>query len=343
MPYLEERCKEIKDLHRIYNKDINDTLIELVRAPELLRLAGVSENYGIELSKFRSYQYTYSKLDHSFGVALILSKFKVHQNKMINGLIHEMATPAFFRSVELFQNKKDIEYGLYDAIVGSDILFEYFLKNDISINDICNEENYNIIHCKPTKLGASALEELLHYAYFMKICDSDEIAEIYEDIEIVINEDGKEEFCFKSSRIAKQFCRLSIEFGKYYRSYEAKLITKYISDTLDLMIRRMDIKKSDLYNSTEKTIIEIGKNTSDKRIRDAWKMVKETDRVYTKFNPIDEKYCIQVKADNIYIDPLVKTRFGNMRVSNIYPETKKEIETFLNSDTDLYMYIDYKI
>lgn len=343
MPYLEERSKETKELHKIYNKDIDDTLIELLRAPELLRLSGISENYGIEQSKFRNYQFKYSKLDHSFGVALILSKFNVQQNKMINGLIHEMATPTFFRSIELLEGKNEIEYSLYDAIVGSDTLFEYFLKNDISINNICNEENYNIIHCKPTKLGASALEELLHYAYLMKICNENEIKEIYEDIEITINEEGKEEFGFKTPKIAKQFCRLSIEFGKYYRSYETKLITKYISDTLNIMLRRMEIKKEDFYKYTEKTIIEIGKNTSDKRIRDAWEKIKEIDRVYTKFNPIEEKYCIQVKGENIYIDPLVRTRFGNMRISNLYPEAKKEIETFLNSDTDLYMYIDYKI
>ena len=72
-------------------------------------------------------------------------------------------------------------------------------------------------------------------------------------------------------------------------------------------------------------------------------MVEALNIVYTKFNPTEDplKYCVKVADDSIYIDPLVKTKAGNFRLTSIDASCEKEIEVYKESDTDLYMYIDY--
>ena len=118
-----------------------------------------------------------------------------------------------------------------------------------------------------------------------------------------------------------------------------------IADVLMLMIRREEIKLEDLFKFSDKAIMEIGKNSSDKRIRDGWNQVENLNKVYIKFNALEnsDKYCVKVEEKSFYIDPLVKTKAGIFRLSKLDKTAEREIDIYLNSDTDLYMYIDYEL
>ena len=41
--------------------------------------------------------------------------------------------------------------------------------------------------------------------------------------------------------------------------------------------------------------------------------------------------------------PLVKTKMGNFRLSNISENVEREIKNYFETDTDMYMYIDYEL
>ena len=349
MSYIENRSEELKELHKIYNRDISDFIIELSNLEELQRLTSTSMNRGVELSKFNVFPYKYSRLDHSFGIALILDSFHQDKKHIIEAMLHEIATPSFAYSVEYlksyFKLKNFLTPSIFDSIVGSDILFENFFKGELSINDVCNYQKYGLGFAKFPKLSAKNLEYILNTAYFTKICDIEEIRELYFDLSIGPNEDGEDEFCFSDIMTANKFCKLSMEIGKKTRSYEAKITLQLIADVLMLMIRREEIKLEDLFKYSDKTIMEIGKNSSDKRIRDGWQQIETLNKVYIKFNPLEnsEKYCVKVSEESLYIDPLVKTKAGIFRLSTLDKNMEKEIDAYLNSDTDLYMYIDYEL
>ena len=349
MSYIDTRSEEIKELHRIYNRDISDMIIELSNVPELQRISQISKNRGVELSSFNVFPYNYSRLDHAFGTALILDSFSQNKKHIIEAMLHEIAAPSFDFSVEYlrsyFKMKDFLTPSIFDAIVGSDNLFEKFFKGDLSINDICNYQKYALGFAKFPRLSADNLEYILNTAFFTKICDNDEIRELYYDLSIGPNEEGEDEFCFSDISIANKFCKLSMEIGKKARSYEAKITMQLIADVLMLMIRREEIKLEDLFKYSDKTLIEIGKNSSDKRIRDGWKEIESLNKVYIKFNPLEnsDKYCVKVSGDSLYIDPLVKTKAGIFRLSKLDQNIEREIETYLGSDTDLYMYIEYEL
>lgn len=349
MSYIETRSEELKEIHKIYNRDISDFIIELSKIPELQRIAMISKNRGVELSKFNVFPYKYSRLDHSFGVALILDSFHQEKKYLIEAMLHEIAMPSFSYSVgylkSYFKLKDFLTPSIFDSIVASDMLFENFFKGELSIHDVCNYQKYALGFAEFPSLSADNLEYILHTAYFTKICDLEEIKELYYDLSIGPNENGEEEICFSDMMMANKFCKLSMEIGKKVRSYEAKITMQLIADVLMLMIRREEIKLEDLFKFSDKTLMEIGKNSSDKRIRDGWQQIENLNKVYIKFNPLEnsDKYCVKVNGESFYIDPLVKTKAGVFRLSVLDKGIEKEIDTYLNSDTDLYMYIDYEL
>ena len=43
---------------------------------------------------------------------------------------------------------------------------------------------------------------------------AEEIKEMFDDLFVTPNEENMPEFCFKTPKIAKKFCRLTLECGK---------------------------------------------------------------------------------------------------------------------------------
>lgn len=347
MKYLESRTKQIKELHEIYNKSVPNFIKELINAPELLRLSGISQTCGVERTGFGIIPYKYSRLDHSLGAALILDNFVNDKKQIYAGLLHDIASPTFAHTID-FLNKDYItqestENKTYDVIISSDIIFEYLLKNEMDINDVCNDSKYQLANNEKPKLCADRLEYLLSAVYLSDICNYEEIKEIYNDLVVVPNEDNMPEFCFETKLLGKKFCNLSIKLGKIYSSYEAKYTMQYIADLIKLMISREEICVEDLYKYTDSAIFEIGKGSSDKRISDGWCNLYKLSKIYTRFTPIENKYMVKLNVKKRYVDPLVKTRNGYYRVSNIYKDCQDEINGFLENETDLYCYTDFDL
>lgn len=348
MPYLEDRNNSVRALHTLYSPNIPEYLLEFLEVPEVLRLNGIEQNAGIDFSGFNIYKYRYSMLDHSLGVALILNSFVSNKKQVIAALLHDIDVPAFLYSSYYIDesnfSKDDIKLNSYDIIVGSNKLFEYFFKNEVDINDMCDYTKYPLAYNVRPHLCAHRLEYFLHTAYLSGMYKFEEIKEMYDDLFVAPNEDNMPEFCFKTPEIAKKFCELTIKCGEKYRSYEAKMAMKFISDTLATMIRREVITRKDLYTYSDRVIMDMGLSCSDKRISDRWKYLPELNKVYTKFNPVKGKNCFKLSADLRYVDPLVRFENSgfNLRLSDIDKKVKEEIDEFLNSDTDLYMYGDYE-
>lgn len=346
MSYFETQNEKIMNLHRIYSEKRPDFLEELVDLPELARLNGIDINAGINLSGFNLYKYKYSVLDHSVGLVLILNNFVTNKNKILASLFHDIAVPAFSYATsyidEINFDKDDLALTNYDIIVGSDKLFGYLFKNNMDIDEICDYTNFPLGYNIRPSLCAHTLEYFFHTAYLSEMCSLDEIRKFYNDLVVVPNGENMPEFCFNTQELAKKFCEISIECGKKYRSYEAKMAMKFITDTLAPMVRRGVIRRKDLYTSTDKVIMDIGLNCSDKRISDRWRYLPNLKRVYTKFNKVEKKYCTKIGRDLRYVDPLVKIKNNYIRLSMLDENLHKKINEFLDSDTDLYMYIDYE-
>ena len=343
------RDEKVKELHRVFsdNKLVPEFISKLLEIPEIQRLSGVDQNSGVNLSAFNMFNYKYSTLDHSLGVALILNNFITNNHQIVAALLHDLATPAFFNSTYIIDEKnfnpKEEMLTVYDAIVGSDKLFDYFLKNNIRIDEMCDYTKYPLGYNFTPCLTATKLEYFLHTIYMSGMCEIDEIKEIYKDLFVVPNEESMPEFCFNTPALAKEFCLMALECGNMFRSYETKATMKFISDTIAAMVRREVISRKDLYTYSDRVIMEMGLNCSDKRISDRWRYLSSLNKVYMQFNELEERHCDKLLMDSKYVDPLVRLRNGDIvRISKIDLKCKEKISSFLNSDTDLYFYIAYE-
>ena len=342
MEYIHTRKNEIKSIHDIYSDNNSNVLEMFDDIAEINRLEHISEVSGANMTKFVGGLNQSTILDHCIGVALILEKYTKENKQIIEGLLHGLNTPAFNEASKHMNDSID-EKSVYDIIVGSDKLFEYFLNNNIDIQDVCDYSKYSLAKSNGVKLDADSLEKILRISYLLGNINIKELKSIYNDITVTKNEEGALEFAFDNYKIAEKFCKLSIDVARRYRSYETKISMKIVATLLELMIKRGEINVDDLYKYADKAIYEIGINSSDKRISLGWQKLKEIDKLYTKFNPVDDKFCVKVNVEARYIDPLVKLKGGYVRISRVSLELKEEINQFLNSDTDLYMYADFVI
>ncbi len=338
MSYFEEISEETKKLYEIYNDNPSSFIEEIIKAREMQRLNNISQASGIHLSRFNLCNYKYTKLDHSIGIAYILDRFTDDKKQVMTGLFYNVACPSFSNALRLMKYQTAL-FTRYDQIVGSDFLFDFFLKNKIPIKEVCDPSIYSLIESYKNRLNVVNLEFLLRQALNEKLCSIEEIREIYNDIVIAINEDNKQEFAFNTPDMGIIFSKISMEIGKRFRSYESKITMQIIADLLDLMIRRMELAPKDFYEFGERAILEIGINSSDRQISDGWNELLKLDKVFTRFTPVENEYCKKVPTiGNDYINPLVRTEEGYIRASQAYDNLSKEIEAYKNSDTDMYAY-----
>ena len=349
MSYIDTRNEKLRELHSIYSKDISDYIVSLSDIRLLNRISSVSKNKGVELSTFNVFPFKYSRLDHSFGVACILEHFKQDILHITMGLLHEAHKPSFSFSVDYlidyFKLKDYEKKTLFDVLVNSKSYLDNSLSREVSIADLVNYKKYKLGFATFPKLSAETLEFILYNAYFTNLCESKEIEELYNNISICKNEENDEEFCFTDISLATKFFKISLEIGRKRRSYEAKITEQLIADVLMLMIRREEISIDDLYKYSDDELIALGKSSTDKRIQEGWQEIENLCKVYTKFTPTNDrlKYCVKVEDRSIYIDPLIKTKMGNFRLSSISENVEREIKNYFETDTDMYMYIDYEL
>lgn len=342
MSYVNDRRNNVKEIHEIYNNSISDIIEIFIDMPEIVKMENINETSGVNITKFKAFDNQYTILDHCVGVALILDKYTKEDKQIISGLLHGINKSAFSEATK-HMNEPFENYSVYDTIVASDKLFEYLLKNDIQIKDVCDYSIYPLAKAEGNRLDANSIENVLHTSYIMGNITKKEFKKIYDDITVTKNEDGISEFAFTTHSLGEKFCKLSLDVAKKYRSYEAKIALKVIATLIELMIKRGEINREDLFKYGDKAIYEIGVNSSDRRISNGWNKLRNLDKVYTKFNPVEDKFCVKVDVNVKYVDPLVKLKGGFIRVSKVSLNVKEEITQFLNSDTDLYMYGDFVI
>ncbi len=349
MAYIDSRTDSLRSIHSVYSHDIPSYLCNLADLKEFDRIKNISKNEGIELTKFNLFQYRYTRFDHAFGMSIILDKFLGNISTSLKALLKELSKPCFSYSkeylIDYFGIKDFKEPELNTNFTASKVVTDLILNKGVLLEDIFKSNDDFLIFAKFPYLSCENLEYVLSNGYLLNICDLKEISELYNWITIDKNEDGEDEFCFTNIQMAYKFFRLSLEVGKKLRSYEFKITKSLIADVLMLMVRREDIALNDLYNLSENEIVARGNQCSDKRIREGWEEIVNLNKVYTRFNPTNDKqkYCVKLDEKPFYIDPLVKTKAGVFRLSGLDKNAESDCEAYFATDTDMYMYIDYEL
>lgn len=342
--YFENLKEPIKEYFDILSPEKPDFLEEYINTPEMQKQAGISVSCGTYYSKlFPEITLWYSSLDHSVAVALIIWNFTKDKKQTLSGLFHDIATPVFKHCIDFmngdYEKQESTEELTTKIISESKEIMNLLNRDGIKIEEINDYHRYPIADNDTPMLSSDRLEYTLSNGFGVRknLWNLNEVKEIYENIEIQKNEEGLEELGFKDLEIAEKFVKNMSILSKSYMDSRTKLSMQLLADIIRSMSEEKQITKNDLYNLSEKEIIEKIENYEKQRNSKQFEMWENTTNVFESDKYVENKYCKSLKAKIRYINPLVKYK----RINQISEIAKKDINSCLNSKTKEYAYFNF--
>ena len=148
----------------MYHEDIPAFLTECMKTPILKRLKLIGMNCGCEYTSFPQFAGldSYSRYDHSIGVALIIWHFTGNRAQTIAGLLHDVASPVFSHAVDFmhgdYLKQESTEDGTERLIAGSVELQAILREYELTTADVCDYHRYPIADNDSPRLSADRLE-----------------------------------------------------------------------------------------------------------------------------------------------------------------------------------------
>ena len=333
----------MKEYLKILSNEIPDFLNDYINTPQMQKLAGISVSCGTYYTKLFDKMVWYSSLDHSIAVSLIVWNFTKDKKQTIAGLFHDIATPVFKHSIDFMNGdykKQESTEELTTQIIRESTEIMSLLKRDgIKIEEVDNYHIYPIADNDTPMLSADRLEYTLSNGLgaCKDIWNLEEVKEIYENIEIQKNEQGIEELGFKDIKIAEKFVRGMRKLSNSYIDNRRKFSMQFLADIMKIMSLQNLITKKDLYELSEKEVIEKIENCDYAEISQKFDMWKNAHEIKESDEKVKDKYCVSIDAKIRYINPLV----NGIRISEISGVAKEEIQKALKFKTKKYAYLDF--
>lgn len=346
MNYIDTLNDEIKEYYKILSKDFPEFLYKYINTKEMLRISGTGCACGTDWTNIFHNKFYYSNLAHSIGVALIVWKFTKDKKQTLAGLFHDIATPTFKHSIDFmngdYLTQESTEEQTREIIENSKEIMFLLKRDNIKIEEVMDYHIYPIADNDTPKLSAARLEyTLANGIYFRPVWNLETIKEIYNDIEILENEDGIQELGFKTKEIAEKFIENASKIWPWWISNEDKVVMQFWADIVRKMNEYKLLTIEDLYRYSEEEIINKIKNCGIPEIEEGFKKFQQAEKVYGSEEFVPNKYCINIDAKRRYIVPLVKTGNTSKRIDEISNLAREQIQQYLDYKTTKYAYLDF--
>ncbi len=344
--YIENLKEEVKEYFKILSPEFPTWLEEYIDTPEMQRINGISLNCGTDYTKIFNIKYWYSNLDHSIGVALIVWNFTKDKKQTLAGLFHDIATPTFKHVIDFmnwdYENQESTEERTETIIRNSKEIMKLLNRDKIKIEEVSDYHIYPIADNDTPKLSADRFEyNFSSGLIFKRVWDLEKIREIYNNITILKNEEGIEELGFKDYKICEKYINIVSKLWPKWICDEDRTSMQFLADIVKSMNIKGYLTINDLYNLSEKEVINKILNCEDEYIRESFIKFQNATTVYGSDTPINDKYCISIKAKKRYVVPLAIHNNKTQRINEISESAKKDIEEYLNIKHYKYTGFDF--
>ena len=345
--YLDNLNNEVKEYFKILSPEFPEWLLEYIDTPEMQRIGGISMSCGTDYSKCYNVQYWYSNLDHSVGVALIIWHFTNDKKQTLAGLFHDISTPVFKHCIDFMngdsETQESTEERTSDIIKNSKEIMALLKRDGIKLEEVCDYKLYPIADNNTPKLSADRFEYTFSSGLtFLRIWTLDKIKQMYNNVIVCKNEDGVEELTFKSVNLCEEYIHIASNLWFEWVSDKNRTVMQFLADICKSMICTNRLTIDDLYILSEKEIISKFLNCSDNYLSDSFKKFQNTANVYCSNKFVEGKYCINIKSKTRYVNPLVLTENGPIRINLLSKNANDDINRYLNSPKGgNYTYFDF--
>ena len=339
--YIEQQTANIKRYYKILSKDFPLFLNDYIYTFEMQKLDGINQICGGYWRKENIYEDMYSVLIHSVGVALIIWNFTHDKKQTIAGLLHDISSPAFKHCIDFLngdvEKQESTEEKTLDVIKNSKEIMNLLERDNIKLEEISDYKMYPIADNETPKLSADRLEyTFMNGIYYKKVWDLSTIKEIYEDIEIIQNENNVPELGFKTIECAEKFIDGASKLWPLWVRAEDTITMYFFADIIEKMYNQKYITKDDLYRLSEQEIINLMKNCENKEISELFKKFMNTNSFIDCEEYREDKFCVSRKIKRRYINPLT----NNGRIYDVSIKSRKRIDDYLTMKISKYSYIE---
>ncbi len=323
-------------VNSIYSSDVPEFVREIAETDIMKRLRKVGMDCGCEYTSFACWQglLPAKRYEHSIGVGLITWHFTHDVKQTVAALLHDASSPVFAHVVDFMNHdyvtQESTESDTRKMIENSQQLQSLLKKYGLTTDEVCDYHMYPIADNDSPRLSADRLEYTMRNFYRYVHLSAEEIAEYYNDLTVIKNEEGEDELAFQTLEIAERFTLHTIETSRIYIQdadrYSMEVLGRILKKALELNV----LTGNDLY-SGEKEVIE--KLIGNEKTRKMWEWFCSISEMETSDEAKDDSW-IMVPAKKRYINPLVR---GRGRIMDISPEVRTVISEFLNISFDYYL------
>ena len=122
-----------------------------------------------------------------------------------------------------------------------------------------------------------------------------------------------------------------------------RTVMQFLADMCKSMNNAGYLTVEDLYTLSEQEVIDKILTCEDKYLSDSFKLFQDANKVYKSSIPVDEKYCVNVRAKTRYVIPLVKIGDNAVRINQISDTAANQITEYLNCPKGgYYTYFDFQ-
>ena len=336
MNYIETINKETRKYFNILSPVYPEWLNDYINTKEMLHQQYISVSCGKVYSKLFNIK-DFSSLNHSIGVALIVWNFTHDKKQTLSGLFHDIATPAFKHCIDFlngdYMNQESTEELTKEIISNSKEIMKLLNRDNIKVEEVCNYHMYPIADNDTPKLSSDRLEYSLSNASLVfNYLTLDEVREIYNDLEIELNEDNIIELGFKTKKLARKFVKVTSILSIHYRDDATRFFMQAIADILKKVNSDNIITIKDLYELKEIEVMDIIKKSKYKEIFNNLLNIEKINVSNTKPN----NYYVNHGAKVRYIDPL----YNGKRISKECKIANSYINKNLSYNMNKYIYAD---
>ena len=345
--YIDTLNETIKSYYKILSEDFPEFLNEYINTPEMLKQAKISVSCGTIYSKMYN-QMWYSSLEHSIAVALIIWHFTKDRRQTLSGLFHDIATPVFKHSIDFmnkdYEKQESTEELTTKIISESKEIMALLNRDGIKVEEVADYHIYPIADNDTPCLSSDRLEYTLSNGLGAteKIWTLDDVREIYNNIEIQKDENGIEELGFKEIAIAEKFVHTMSILSRLYRREKTLFTMQMLADIMKIMSDNNLINVAEMYNLSEKEVIERIEKCNVKNISNGFKIWKNATDILTSETIPEGKYFVNIeKVKKRYINPLVRYNNEYKRIKDISEKATNDINEALEYKTDKYVFLDF--
>ncbi|MBR2571140.1 MAG: HD domain-containing protein [Clostridia bacterium] len=320
-----------------FHEPLPGFLSDVVSAPAMQRLKGVGMNCGCEYTDFPQFRSipSYSRYEHSLGVALIVWHFTGEPAQAVAALLHDVATPAFAHVVDFLKgdslHQEATESGTRETIESSPEVLAALERRGLSVGEVCDYHRYPIADNPSPFLSADRLEYTFGNVLGYGIAGIERIREWYLDLDVGESESGEPELQFHTPALAETFAMDALQCGMVYACREDRYAMQTLSQLLRDAIASGALDEADLMGTERQVLARL---CAQPALRRRWLDFRALSRLEVRLQAGEGNGWLKVKTKKRWIDPLCP---GVGRVSSFSQAFRAARDAFLADPQDEWM------